>query len=172
MNLTKKSIFPAFFTTLAFFLILPSMLPNFRLFYFIPFLIIVFYQKSQTETFLFAFICGLIIDLLSPNIHLGVFALNYCLTTFILYTQKKNFFSDSLTTLPIMTFLFSIISTILQVFFRRIFDMPIYISLHWIVTDMVIMPIFDAVYAFVVFILPSILFGKKQRKGQDYFISR
>lgn len=45
-------------------------------------------------------------------------------------------------------------------------------SASWIFADMIVLPSADAIFAFTVFIVPSYLFGKPQRRGKDYFMQR
>jgi rod shape-determining protein MreD len=114
-------------------------------------------------------LCGLILDLLSSHTRLGIHALNFCITLLVIYPQKRNFFADSLTTLPIMTFLFASLSTLIMVFLVYGLEMNDVLSWHWVITDLLIMPAADAAYAFCCFILPGLIFGKPRRRGKDYF---
>lgn len=111
-------------------------------------------------------------DLFSSYDRLGVWALNYTLITCVLYRQRENFFSDSLSTLPLMTIFFSVISSLVQFILLFPFDQKIVLTLLSSLHDFIIMPMADGVYAFTVFILPSILFGKPRRKGKDYFLAK
>ena len=99
------------------------------------------------------FSAGFIIDLLSVQPPFGFYACNYTLATAIIYHQKRNFFADHLSTLPIMTFLFSCTATLLEVIFLYIFGMKISLGLQWLFSDLFIMPVSDALYAFLGFIL-------------------
>jgi hypothetical protein len=116
--------------------------------------------------------CGTLLDLFSSYNRLGICGLNYTLTTWILYRQRENFFSDSLTTLPLMTILFSVISTTIQLTLLFPFDRTINLTFLSALHDLIIMPIADGFYAFIIFILPSIAFGKPRRKGKDYFLAK
>lgn len=86
---------------------------------------------------------------------MGLHSINYILVASALYNQKKNFFADSLSTLPLMVFCFSVLSSLLQVPLLYIFEHKISISKSWITTDLILMPALDAVYGFCVFIVPE-----------------
>ena len=152
-------------------LIIPATLPSARLFFLAPFLIIMYYQKPLLTCLWASLLCGLMIDLLSSYERLGICAANYTLTTFILYRFREHFFSDSLSTLPLMTVFFALISTFVQLNFIFVFDQPVAITYVWFWHDLVLMPLADAFYAFAVFILPFLLFSKPRRKGKDYFMT-
>lgn len=164
MNLSKKNLPFAFFSTLFFTLFTPAITPSLRLMFFVPFLVILFYQKTFSVSLWMAFFCGLIIDLLSIQSPFGFYALNYTLTAAIIFPQKRNFFADHLSTLPIMTLLFSSLATLLQAIFLYIFSSYIHINLWWVFTDLIIMPLFDGLYAFIWFILVPMILPKKSRR--------
>lgn len=169
INLDRKSLSFALISTLAFVLAAPVLLPHWRLMFFAPFLIILYYQRSYLTCLWGALLCGLVIDLLSSDMRIGLHSVDYCLTTWLLYGQRRHFFADSLSTLPIMTILFSITATVIQVVIVHIFEQPLVVSWQWVLTDLVYMPLFDACYAFAWFVLPSVCFGRRPRRGRDYF---
>lgn len=149
--------------------IFPAIIPQLRLTYFAPFLIIACYQKSLKACLWLALGVGVLLDLLSSQTRLGLYAFDYCLTIALLYPQRRNFFADSITTLPIMVFLFAFLSTVIMAILlysvetRNVFSWP------WVFTDLICMPLLDALYAFVLFTLPSTIFGRTPRRGKDYF---
>lgn len=166
MNLRKKNLTLIFTNCFLLTVLMPVLAPSFRLMYFVPFLVIMFYQKSLPYCLWFSFFCGLIIDLLSVQSPFGFFACNYTLATAIVYHQKHNFFADHLSTLPIMTFLFSSIATLLEVIFLYVFGTKISLGWLWMFSDQIIMPTFDALFAFLWFILiPMSLQKKSQRRS-------
>lgn len=170
MSLHNRSLMLAFLTTLCFTLFVPTLFPAIRLTFFAPFLIITYYQRPFLPALWIAVLCGTVMDLLSSTPRLGIYALNYTLTTFLLYNQRRHFFADSLSTMPIMIYLFCFVSTVLQVVQLYIFDQRIAISWGWALTDLVIMPAFDALFSFCWFVLPFVFFGKPVRRGKEYFI--
>lgn len=165
INLRKKNPFIAFFCCLFLTILTPVIVPQARLMFFVPFLIILFYQKSLPVSLWLSFLCGLIIDLLSAQSPFGFNACSYTLTTATIYRQKRNFFSDHLSTLPIMTFLFSFLTTIFEIIILSIFGFHASIGFQWIISDLLLMPCFDALFAFLGFILIPLSLQKKSKRS-------
>jgi rod shape-determining protein MreD len=149
-------LFLFFSFSLAATLFVPVLFPGLHLFFFVPFLIMAYYRRSLTASLWLSLLCGLLLDLIAFDQRLGLHALNYCLTTYILYRQKQNFFEDSLTTIPILTVIFSAISTLLQVVLLFIFENGLPLSLGWAATDLVVMPLCDGLYGLLCFSFPLI----------------
>lgn len=165
----NRRIFCLFLYTAFLTLFISTFLPHLRIPFFIPFLVFTFYHTSQIQSMWLAALSGLLFDCFSAETRFGIIAVNYVLTTFLLYRQKFRFFEDSLTTLPLMTFFYSITSTLLQVLLLTIFDQSIDISLEWAKGDLFIMPLGDALYAGIAFTLP-LLFLPKTPYRQDRLI--
>lgn len=172
MNLSYKNLKSTFFISLIFFLILPFYYPALRLFNFVPFLIIMIYQKPLIICLWGALSCGLFVDLFASEPYFAMHGLNYAIMVALFYQLKTYFFADSLSTLPLMTFLFSAFSTLLHLTLYYAFGISFSLSWEWVQTDLLLMPFLDSIYAFTVFIMPFFLFGKKQRKAKDYFMER
>lgn len=132
----------------------PIFFPRVHLFYFAPYLVICLYRHSRIALLWRACLCGVIIDLLSSGSLFGLTSINYCCVAFLLYGQTRHFFEDKLSTLPLMTFLFSLLSTGFlaggALFLQRGYPL----SWIWVATDLIGMPIADALYALLVFSLP------------------
>lgn len=171
MNIAHKSLGWAFTLSLLFTIFMPVLLPSFKLMFFAPFLIILYYQKSYAYCLWGAIFCGLLLDLLAFKTPLGFYALTYASTTTLLYGQQRHFFADVLSTMPLMTLFFSILATLFQSILLYILQGIIWFSWQWVLTDVIIFPIVDAAFAFFVFILPYRLLGKKPRKSSEYFLS-
>lgn len=142
-----------------------------RLLFFPSYLICSFYQRPLIGCLLRAMALGLLLDLLSSDSRFGITALNYFLCTLLLYPQKRHFFSDRLSTLPIMTFFFATLSAVLHYLIQLSLEKPVPLTLGLIGTDLLLMPLFDALTAFLLFIAPPLLLGKRVRKGKDYFFT-
>ena len=170
MNLYSKSSSFYFVSALSFTLLSPVILPWMRLAYFVPFIILLFYKKPFAAVLWISLGCGLILDILSSHVRFGLYAVAFTLTTAILYRQKRHFFADSISTLPLMTFLFSLISTLIHVILIHLFENSLPFSTIWLIKDVIIMPILDGIFAFSLYVLPFILFGKPARRGKDYFL--
>lgn len=160
--------------TIAFFGILygPILFPSLPIHYTAPLLVVLCYQLPLTRCLWWGFGCGLLLDLLSDTSHIGLFATSYTFSTFVLYRLKHYFFADHLSTLPLMTALFSSISTISLLILFRLFEKGFVFHWSFLFTDVLFMPLLDGFFAFTLFILPSLAFGKRMRKGEDYFMKR
>lgn len=161
MNLSRKNLLFAFFITLCFQLVVPSLFPQLKLKFFVPFLILAYYQRDLLCSLRYSFFCGLILDLLTAPTKFGLYSLSYLLTTILLYPQRLNLFADNMMTLPIMTFLFSALSSLFELCFLLIFGKPIPLSFQWIFSELLIMPLADTLYSFLVFIFPFYTLGRR-----------
>ncbi|KAF3361644.1 Uncharacterized protein PHSC3_001767 [Chlamydiales bacterium STE3] len=157
--------------TIAFILTLfsPILFPHLKLLYFIPFIVRLFYVKTYATTLLFSCLCGLILDLFSAHVRFGIHAVSYSLSSALLYSQRRNFFEDSLSTLPGLTFLYSIVNSVIQLLFLIIFEKGVTISPEFVMIDLLLLPFLDALYAFIFVSIPKLIFGKPIKKGKDYF---
>jgi rod shape-determining protein MreD len=171
LALNEKRLSLIFGICLLLTLSMPSLYPAARLSFFSPFLIIACYQKKLSICLWMAFLCGSLLDLLSSQSRLGLYALTFCITLLLLYNQKRNFFADSLTTLPIMSFLFASLSSLIMALLLYVVETKGVFSWHWLLTDVLFMPAADAFYAFCLFTFPAVLFGKRRRRGKDYFFN-
>ncbi len=132
---------------------------------FAPFLAILFSRATFPKALWTAFGCGLILDLLSSELRFGLHALNMTLTTIFLYPQKKHFFEDKATALSFFTAIIAAFSTLVQIFLLHAFDRGVMISLRLIFTDVLLMSLLDAVYAFLWFTCPMRLYTYIQKVG-------
>lgn len=164
----KKLIF-TFAICFALLILCWALFPQIRLTFFAPCLVVACYQSSLRKGVWIAFSCGLLLDLLSADTHFGLNALDYSITMPLLYSQRRNFFADSVSTLPIMTFFFSAISSLIMAILLYSIEMRSIFSWSWIFTDVICMSALDAVYAFACFVLPAFIFAKPLRRGKDYF---
>ena len=139
----------------------PTLLSSIPLSYFAPFLVLLFYVRPESSCLWWSLGCGLFIDLVSANLRLGVHAIAYCLTTFLLYKQKQHFFQDRFSTLPLMTFLFSACSSLICRLLLELFTTGFALSLSWMVIDLLLLPVIDAFYGALLFSLPAYLLRRR-----------
>lgn len=156
----------AFFLALFLLLTVPFFFPAFHPLFFAPALVIAIYRGSLLSALWKALFCGIVLDLFSSSLLFGVSSLNYALTVALLYSQKRNFFEDNLSTLPLMTFAFSVVSTILQYILGLFFGSSITLSWAYVFTDLIAMPLLDSLMAFALFSLPFYLY-KNSRKVRE-----
>ncbi len=146
-----------------------AFLPNVHLLAFSPFFALLYNRKSFIAALWIAALCGLSIDLLSSNLRLGLHALTACLTTLVLYQQKKHFFEDKPLALSLFTLLISIVFTLIQLLVISIFERALPFSGKQLLTDCLIMPLFDAVYAYLWFSCPMMLYLHIKKVGWRAF---
>ncbi len=163
----KKLILLAFLFALVPTLLSPVLTPWLRINYFAPFLTLMFYKRPLQSCLWYAFGCGFILDLLTARLRLGLYIVNYCLTIGLLYGQKRHFFEDKLSTLPIMTALFSILSTVIQIVLLKIAGTTLELSWAWLGTDLVLFPLADAAYALVWFAIPAYLLRRRPQNRDN-----
>lgn len=145
---------PLFTYTACLAMILPLFFPSWHILYFAPFLILCFYDYSLVGCLWWSLICGFIIDLFSAETRLGIYAFNYCATTFFLYRYQFHFFEDRLSTLPAMSFCFTCLSTILQIVILSITGKNISLSWDWLISDLLLIPLQVSIYSILAFTLP------------------
>lgn len=150
----------------------PIFFPFLKLNYFVPYLIVVLQRKSRENALWQAFLCGLILDLLAANTPFGFWVLNYIVTLLILSKIKQLFFQDKFLTLPLLTCFFSMISTLLFIGVTHLFYHKIELHFQWILSDMICYPLFDGIYALLIYNLPlfylSKYFPQKRREVQSF----
>jgi rod shape-determining protein MreD len=140
------ALFAALFGTVFF--------PNIRLMAFAPFLAIVYNRRSFVFSLWIASLCGLILDLSSSQMRFGFFALCYALMTLLIYKQKRHFFEDKPLALACFAALISFATTGVQLFLQCAFESQVQLSWSLFLSDLIAMPIADAIYAFLWFTLP------------------
>jgi len=87
------------------------------------------------------------------------------LTTLVLYPQKRHFFEDKPLALSIFTAIISSVLTILQFILVHLFDRGLPFSILTALTDIVLMPIVDGLYAFLWFTCPIKLYIYTKKVG-------
>lgn len=149
VRLDRKSLSLGLLSACSLTLIIPAIFPQWHLLFFAPFLVILYYQKSYLFCLWAAFLCGLAIDILSAEMRMGLHAIAYCMTTWLLYDRRRHFFADSFSTLPIMTFLFCMSANIMMWTSVNIFERSVGISWSWVEAQLIYQPLLTAVFAVV-----------------------
>lgn len=140
--------------------VLPPLFPGLVAYYLAPFLVACYYQCRFLSAVWISLFCGMGIDLLSDQ-RFGSHAVSYVITSLVLYRQRRHFFSDSLSTLPIMVYIFAVLTTFWLSLFHYL-DKGDVVGLKQLLTsDMLILPLYDSLYAFLCFTLPAKLFSKR-----------
>lgn len=143
----------------------PIFFPSLNLLFFAPFFALLFMRKNFLSCLWTATLCGLLVDLLNSKFHFGFCALNFCLTTVLIYSQKRNFFEDRLFSLSCFTALISAVSSLIQLIFLALFEKNFPFKPALFFTDLLLMPALDALYGFLWFTCPMKIYQNiiKQR---------
>lgn len=157
-----------FFYSLLFQLILPIAFPTLHVNWLAPFLILVFYRKEWLGALWISLFCGLIIDLSEPTLRFGFHALNYCVATFFIYKYKQNFFCEKLFTLPLLSFVFSLLVSCSALIFSSLME-NVSLSIKNFLLQTVSLASATALYSLIAFNFSFFL--KRKRKQQYYFHS-
>lgn len=136
---------------------------NIKFIFFAPLIIFLFYNISFISILWIAAILGFTQDLFSSTFF-GINAISYLVSSIILYREKK-YFNDKPINLSIFTMVFSIIFSILSPILFFIFDKKINLSITWIITDIIMYPILDGIYAFLFFAMPILFFEYLKKVG-------
>jgi rod shape-determining protein MreD len=140
-----------------------AFLPSVPLFAFAPFIAVVVMRKRLFPSLWLALLSGLIIDLLNTESRFGWYAMTYTATTFLIYSQRTNFFDDKPSALALFTALISAVSTAIQM--AILFGIRKKLPFSWglIFTDLFGMSFLDALYAFLWFTCSLALFNHIKR---------
>jgi rod shape-determining protein MreD len=149
----KLRLIPAFFLALFIALFQTAFFPNLRLIAFAPFLALLFMRVSLLRALWLGLACGVIMDLLSSQMRFGLYSVNYCLTTLLLYHQRRHFFDDKPLALSLFTVLVAAVSTFIELILRHL---PL--SGKVIFTNVIAMSFLDGAYAFAWFTCPTKLY--------------
>lgn len=131
----------------------PILLPSLKLAYLAPLMAWTLYKKNTLSFLSYSLLAGFLLDLLSAS-PFGLWSINYLLSAIALLYFKPFFFADKFFTLPLVTLIFSVISTLIYAFSQRAFFQAFEWSLLWVLTDLIVYPLGDALYALVAFTLP------------------
>ncbi len=144
-------LFYLFIYTTCLALTLPLFFPFWHVPYFVPFLILCFYQSTFVGCLWWSLICGFIVDLFSADTRLGHYSMGYCLAILCLYRYKFHFFEDRFSTLPFMVYSFTFLIMLIQITIFSIIGKPFLISWDWIISDLLILPLQTSLYAIFCF---------------------
>ena len=158
----KLKIFLLLFISL-FSMIFFSSFFDIKFIYFAPFIVFLFYRFSFITVLWIAVLLGFFQDLFSSSFF-GISAISYLLSTIILYREKR-FFNDKPVNLSLFTIIFSLIYSIFNPLLFFIFDKKINLSIKWLAADLVIFPLLDGIYAFILFAMPILLIERTTKFG-------
>jgi len=133
-----------------------NLFPSIRLLSFAPFLSILFLRKPFLFSLWIAALCGLLVDLFTVDVRFGLTALCSAATGAITYHLKHYFYEDKLFSIPLYTAAISAVFSIMQLFLTR--DLVTF-NLQLLAQAVLIMPLVDALYGFVWFTCPRMVYS-------------
>ena len=164
-----------FFCCLWLTLFTPLLFPKCRLFFFAPYLTWRLLNFEKKQALWSGFAAGFVMDLLQAQSPLGFTVCNYLMSLLILDRTKSFFFADKWATLPIMTFIFSVLSTLIHLTATSLVLTPTSFSYPFIVTDFILFPLLDALFTLIIVVLPRQFLGTSvysQSKKSSSFLKK
>jgi rod shape-determining protein MreD len=140
-----------------------ALFPTVKLFAFAPFLALVYTRKSFIASLWMATLAGCLVDLVTSGHRFGTSGLIYCLTTFLVYHQKRHFFDEKPLALALFTILISFVYTGFNLIAMLFSERSIPLSGEFFLTEFIGMPFLDAVYAFFWFTCPLKAYARLKR---------
>ncbi|MCX6988829.1 MAG: hypothetical protein NTZ52_04935 [Chlamydiae bacterium] len=133
-------------------------IPDIKLATFAPLLAIAFHRTSLLQSLWISVFCGLFIDTCSSQHHYGLHALCFALATPICYYHKRHFFEEKAVALSLYTSLISSVYALILITLTTIFHKQFVITFDLMLSEALLTPIFDALYAFLCFTVPMRLY--------------
>ncbi|MEI8301204.1 MAG: hypothetical protein WCG10_06330 [Chlamydiota bacterium] len=132
---------------------------------FAPYLSFIFLKHPLKHLLWKSFLCGLMMDFLQSSLPFGYCSLSYVLTSLILYRQKWLFFHDKLISLAIFSSFFSLIHSVSQILLFDLTKKTLAFSWKHLLSELVMMPLCDGLYAFIGFTMPSLIYTYIKKHG-------
>src|SRR5581483_267776 len=124
MPRTFSGIAVAFASAFILAIIFPSFFSRVEINFFVAPLVFSLYVLSKTQVAWLALLSGCFLDCLNVLPRLGFTGFFFLSAALLLFPQRHYFFKDSSSTLPIMTYLFSALSSMIQGLIASLFDLP------------------------------------------------
>jgi rod shape-determining protein MreD len=147
------------------------LLPRLAILAFAPYLALVMMRCETSKALWLSTLAGIMIDLLSDD-PIGIHALNYVIVTALLIRAKMHFSHEQPLHLSVYTALISSLSTVLQLVLLFLFDRRVPFEGRWFFTELIGMPVMDALYSFIWFTAPLSLFEKLKKMWSLFWLKR
>ncbi|OGN55372.1 MAG: hypothetical protein A3D96_03745 [Chlamydiae bacterium RIFCSPHIGHO2_12_FULL_44_59] len=163
--------------TSAFFLALTALffqgvfVPIMAILAFSPFLALTIMSSPFQKALLLSVFSGVMMDLFSSG-PIGIHALNYLGVCLFLYRFKKHFLYEHPLHVSLFTLLVSLCSTLLALPLLFLFDKGIPFNGRCVGTDLIGMPVVDALYAFAWFLSPITVFRYFTKAWRMFWLKR
>ncbi len=149
-----ESLLPSFFLALFSACFSSAYLGCVKIIPFAPFFVILILRKPLLTALSISVFCGTLMDLLSSDTPFGIYALNYCLTTLLLYRQKRNFLEDKPLSFSLFTLIYSLTSALILGMLIKFYGLSYKLPLGPLSNTLLLLPLLDAFYAFIWFTCP------------------
>jgi rod shape-determining protein MreD len=149
MKITGKQLF--YLSLLAYVLTLfnTALFPFFAIRPFLPLLLLILYTFPQLRSMQIAAFYGLSLDLVCFETPFGTYCVIFTIVMGLLYGQKRTFFEDHPTTIPILSFEFSILLSVVEFGMFTLVGKGFSLSWSWAILDLGVYGLLDALFAFV-----------------------
>jgi rod shape-determining protein MreD len=155
LHLRRKSALIALLIATLYTLVIPTWWLPWRFNAFLSVLVIATYTLTPIYTLWMATVSGFILDLLAGPYPMGLHAISFSITTTVLIRLKNYFFDDSLSTLPLLVALASMLSTCVLILGLAVSNQLPPLSSELILFDCIIMACYDAILATILFVIPA-----------------
>jgi len=135
-------------------LFIPISMPNVHIATFSPLLTFIYAKTSYPLSLWASLAVGLYFDLMASKSPLGFYSLSYCIATTLIYRYRRFFLLEKWWIFSLYTAIFSFAATIVQIILLALFNAKVPIHFWMILSDLGLMPILDAVFAFIFFLVP------------------
>lgn len=161
----RTKTFLSFWLSFLALLIVPLFFPTSGILFFAPYLVLALYRFPLHIALWKAAGVGLVADLFTSATHFGASGLTYCLVLLALMRLKNYLFQDKWTTLPLLTSATALLSILTSQILTLFFD---HSSAFPGVFDLLLIVLFNALFALLLFVLPFQLYSRLGKIRPSY----
>lgn len=140
------NLFILFISCLMAMALIPIYFPSLHLFFFLPFLVVLLYRSSLVFCLAAAMGCGLIMDLLSSDIRLGIYCAAYAAAIAVFWWICRLFFFESLRTAPLLAIALSALTTLFLMGIGWAMGEMWFPERAWWFKDVLLFSVLDGIY--------------------------
>lgn len=138
--------------------------------FFIPFLAVILIRKSETFSLFSALGIGLYLDFLSFDVPFGFVCFTYFFAALFLLPLRRLFLEEGSFSLAAISYLLSFFIKVLSVFLLKIMKPVTLFSFSSLAKELLLIPLFDALYALIWFTTPLAIYYILKRKARHLLI--
>jgi len=133
-----------------------------------PCCVIALYRLPRLQASFFCLAIGFFIDTLTLTPTAGLYAASFTFASYLLHPLTYYFFPDKLSTLPLMTVIFSSLTAASIGLGHSLIHTPFHHTLLWIHYDLFLYPLIDGAVAFTAVQGSILLWKRMQKKALAY----